>query len=318
MAHKIMERDKVAYVGEKPWHGIGQEIGDLMTASEAILHGGLGWQVIELPIFDQGGVKIEGYKGIYRADTKELFQIAHQGYTPIQNDRCFGVFDEIVGSGQAKYEVVGSLQNGRKIWILARIPSLDFGVKGKDDVRAYLLLTSSHDGSLSLQVFETPIRVVCWNTLSSALAGKAKGQCAYFKHTVNYSNRIGIAKGILERAVGYFQQFKIVSEDLARQQMNQLAVDSFLDKLFNVEGKEKEEISTRSQNQRIEVDRLFVDGLGNNQEGIRGTKWAMYNAVTEYVDHTRSTKGDDSNRLASSWYGSGADLREKAFALLTK
>jgi phage/plasmid-like protein (TIGR03299 family) len=318
MAHQITEKDKVAYVGQVPWHGIGVQIADLMTASEAILHGGLGWKVLELPIFDAQGVKIEGYKGIYREDTKDLLHIAHQGYTTIQNERCFGVFDEIVGSGQAKYEVVGSLQGGRKIWLLARIPSLDFAIKGKDEVRAYLLLTTSHDGSLSLQVFETPIRVVCYNTLSSALAGREKGKVAYFKHTVNYSNRIGIAKGILEKSIAYFKQFKEVSEDLARKQMVQLEVDSFLDKLFSLEGQKKEEISTRVGNQREEMSRLFVDGLGNQQEGIRGTKWAMYNAVTEYVDHWRSTKGDDSNRLASSWYGSGSVLREKAFALLTK
>jgi phage/plasmid-like protein (TIGR03299 family) len=171
---------------------------------------------------------------------------------------------------------------------------------------------------LSLQVFETPIRVVCHNTLSAALQGKEKGKVAYFKHTVNYSGRIGIAQGILEKSISYFQQFKAASEELARQQMNSLEMSSFLDSLLNLDGIAKDDVSTRAGNQKLELERLFVDGMGNGQEGIRGTKWAAYNAVTEYVDHTRSTKGDDSNRLASSWYGSGSLLREKAFALLSK
>lgn len=318
MSHEITDKDSIAYVGEKPWHGIGVEVGDLMTSSEAILRGGLGWKIIETPIFNANGETIDGYKGIVREDTKELLQIAKKGYTPIQNVECFQIFDALTATGQAKYEVVGSLQGGRKIWILARIPSLDFGVKGKDDIQAYLLLTTSHDGSLSLQVFETPVRVVCWNTLSCALRGKEKGQVGYFKHTVNYRARVDQVKLILDKTIQYYKQFKEVSEAMAQKQMDQLAVDSFLHGLFDTTDKKDEDISTRTKNQKDELEKLFVHGLGNQQEGIRGSNWAMYNAVTQYVDHERSTKGDKSNRLASSWYGSGSDLREKAFSLLSK
>lgn len=318
MSHKIENTDGVAYAGETPWHGIGKQVSDLMTASEAILHSGLDWKIKPIEIFDGNGQVINGFKAIQREDTGTVFQVASDRYTPIQNVDCFQVFDEVTKTGQAKYEVVGSLQGGRKIWILARIPSLDFGVKGKDEIRAYLLLTTSHDGTLSLQMFKTPIRVVCWNTLSCALQGREKGKVAYFKHTVNYRSKINLASDILADTVAYFKQFKEVSEGLARKEMLSLEVDSFLDTLLNLDNLKKDDIPTRSLNVKEDLTRLFVSGKGNAVEGIRGTRWAMYNAVTEYIDHERTTKGDDSNRLASSWFGSGGDLREKAFAILTK
>src|SRR3990172_10682534 len=123
MAHKITEKDSLMYAGCKPWHGIGKNVGnEVVTASEALLASGLDWKVVSRPVFNQQGGQIEGFNAIVREDTGEVFQIAKDRYLPVQNNECFQVFDEVVGTGQAKYEVAGSLQGGRKVWILSRIP----------------------------------------------------------------------------------------------------------------------------------------------------------------------------------------------------
>lgn len=313
MSHEITSTDSLVLAGQGAWHGLGTVVKDTMTATEALLKSGLTWQIGMEPIYNNEGSEIEGFKAVKRMDTKEVFQIASNRYTPVQNADCFKIFDEVVGTGMAKYEVAGSLQGGRKVWILARIPSLDFSLaNGKDQINSYLLLTTSHDGSLSFQMFKTPIRVVCMNTLRASLAGKGQGKVAYYKHTVNFRSRVSQAQIILSETRDYFLRFKEASELLARKQMRQLEVDSFLDKLLNI-GNVPEEVSTKAKNVKLEIDRLYHDGRGNQMDGVRGTAWALYNGVTEYVDWERSTKGDESNRLASSWYGSGAGLREKAF-----
>lgn len=313
MSHNITNKDSIAYAGEVPWHGIGKKVSDVMTASEALISGGLDWDVIPNPIYNAEGKVISGFKAITRKDTGDVFYVSGERYTPIQNRDCFKLFDEVVGTGLAKYEVVGSLKEGRKVWILSRLP-YDFSVKGKDEVNSYLLLTTSHDGSLSLQMFETPVRVVCQNTLSASLSGRERGKVAYFKHTINYQSRIGQAQEILASTKVYYDNFKIASEALANKQFTSLQIDSFLNNLFEVEDASK--VSGKTKSAIEEVKRLAEEGRGNDIEGIRGTAWAVYNGVTEYVDYERATRGSDDNRLASSWFGSGGALRERAFELL--
>lgn len=318
MAHEITNKDSLFYAGQTPWHGIGKKVNDVLTASEALLASGLTWQVIETPIYDNEGRLIQEYKAIVRDDTKEVLQVASKKYHPVQNAECFKIFDEVTGTGLAKYEVAGSLQGGRKVWILAKLP-YDFNLaNGRDEVKSYLLLTTSHDGSLAFQMYQTPVRVVCMNTLRASLEARQRDKVAYFKHTVNFRHRVGQAQYILRETCEYFRQFKEAAEAMARQEMNSLQVESFLAQLFDVEGKTRDEISTKTKNTMEEVEKLFRYGMGNSIEGVKGTRWAMFNGVTEFVDHERTTRGDDENRLSSSWYGSGAQLREKAFALLTR
>lgn len=153
------------------------------------------------------------------------------------------------------------------------------------------------------------------NTVRAAIA--SADVRVYAKHTVNgVSNFTGRASKTLEKTRTYFAAYKAYAEKLAAKQMTSLEIDSFLDSLFDVD--RKEEVSTRQENILVEVRKLHESGRGTEIAGVRGTAWGVYNAVTEYIDYERSTKGDGENRIVSSWLGSGAALREKAFALLTR
>lgn len=309
MAHHITEKDKMFYVGQKPWHGIGKECKEVLTASEAILASGLDWEVIESPIFDNEGREIKGYKAITRKDTGECFQVSSKGYKIVQNKKGFEDFDSIVESGMAKYEVAGSLKGGRVTWMLASIPSLNFGLfNGKDEIKAYMTLFNSHDGSLAYTMIETPIRTVCWNTMQASLGNYTRKVSA--RHTVNvhgiFKNRADV---VFAKAKENFLLYRESLEALAKKQFNQLAIDSFLENLFDLNSGEK--VSTRQAN-IIDTIKTNHEMASGHQYG-RGTAYGLYNAVTFYVDHQRGT---DDNRLAGSWTGSGQALREKAFGLL--
>jgi phage/plasmid-like protein (TIGR03299 family) len=158
-------------------------------------------------------------------------------------------------------------------------------------------------------------RQVCSNGLHAWVADYTRAVAV--KHTQNAENRfITNAKEILEQEVAYFERFKQASFALARKQMSSLEIDNFLNELFKAN--EKEEVSTRAKNQMQEIKDLAFRGKGQDIDGVKGTAWAVYNGVTEYVDHYRSSRGSDENREFSSDFGSGAQLRERAFELLTK
>lgn len=315
MAHEIKQTDKLVYAVEKPWHGIGTRVDEVLTASEAITLAGLDWPVWEAPVFDRLGNEISGYKLIRRSDTKEVFQIASDAYRIVQNVDCFKIVDEIVGTGLAKYDVAGTLRGGRVVFLTVRLP-YDFSLYGgKDEVKTYLNFISSHDSSFALQAMESPIRTVCMNTVRAAIASAEVK--VYAKHTMHsVSNLKDRAIRTLERTRAWFAAYKQHAENLAAKQMKALEIDSFLDQLFNID--REKEVSTRQENIVEEVKRLHEVGRGTDIPGVRGTAWGIYNAVAEYVDYERSTKGGEDNRVFSSWLGSGAQLREKAFALLTR
>lgn len=313
MAHMITKKDSLFYTGEKPWHGIGKEVGDVLTASEALIAAGLTWQVEESPLYDSDGKELKDFKAIRRADTREVFQVAGKGYHIVQNADAFKMFDEITGTGMAKYEVAGSLKGGKIVWMLAKLP-YDFSLlKGKDEVKSYMTLTMAHDGSWAIQAYETGIRTVCWNTLRASM--NARENVVYGRHTKNVKkNFVQRAQVTLDRARQYFLDFKAASEALAAKQMTTMAIDSFLNKLFETEAMEK--VSTRTQNIIDDIKTLHQTGKGTDIPGVQGTAWGVWNAVTEHIDHVRSTRGEADGRLASSWLGSGAQLRQKAFDLL--
>jgi Domain of unknown function (DUF932) len=75
----------------------------------------------------------------------------------VQNHEAFTFIDQLLGSS-IHFETAGSLHGGRRVWVLATLP--DHVEVGGDDVRPYVLLMNSHDGSTAVVVATAPIRVV--------------------------------------------------------------------------------------------------------------------------------------------------------------
>lgn len=285
---------------------------NLMTATEVLIDKGLNWEVEKASIYDAQGRELEKFKAIQRVDTGQTFQVSKNGYTPINNRDSLSLLDEVVGTGYAKYSGAVSYKQGAVVMVRCEVPNMDFDVNG-EQLKGYIHVATSHDGSIATTIIASLQRMICRNLLTVK-----EGQSHFkFKHTKNYQIRVEDAKEAFADYREAFQKQKRVYELLARQQMNILQLDSFLNSLLNFKDKE-EENSTRIKNVKGELERLFVDGIGHDKAGIRGTKWAGFNAITEYVDHHRSTKGDSSNREFASMFGSGAVMRDKALVLLTR
>ena len=173
MSHNLNQANGKAammYVGEVPWHGLGTKLDKPATAAEAIEAAGLNFTVEKWPMRTQrGSLPVNNHFATVRTDTKEVLGVVGSRYEPIQNKDAFTAFDSLVGEGEAIYHTAGALGKGERIWILAKMPDY-IRINGNDIVEKFLLLTNTHDGTSVVRVKLTPIRVVCENTLSIALA----------------------------------------------------------------------------------------------------------------------------------------------------
>lgn len=285
---------------------------EALTATECLLKHNLNWKVIKSPVFVDGN-KQENMIAIRKEGAEQAFQIASERYEPVQNAESFKFFDEITRTGQAKYVSAGQYKNGGVVWVRAKLPC-DFEVLPGDSLQTYLKIVNSHDGSHKLTIYPEVYRQVCSNGMHALVKEHAKSVSV--KHTENAPARFMFnAKQVLAEEIAYFERFAESCKKLAQKEMDSLAVNSFLYELFNE--KKGESIETKTLNQMSAIKTLSMrSGIGLDIPGVSGTAWAVYNGVTEFVDNYKPTKGD--NRDYSADFGSGADMREKAFALLTR
>ena len=303
MAHMIMQNDQMVYAGETPWHGLGKRLpGDAMTSEDALHLAGLDWEVQLFPVQVGGLISGEHFAVCKMHDDapEKILGTVGGYYTPLQNREAFKWFDSIVGEGQAIYHTAGSLFNQKTIWMLAKLPD-SIILPGDDRIDNFLLLTNNHTGKAPVMVTFTPVRVVCYNTLSAALKGSS--DLITIRHTLSLEKGMQTAKELLGLSKKVTEETAEVYDIMSGRILSSKDVDAYFKYVVPNE-------TTRSNNIRKEMIEKFEHGVGAELISAAGTLWGAYNAVTEYISWDR---GQDRTRLESSWFGSGADLRQKAW-----
>lgn len=306
--------NSMMYTGEKPWHEQGKRLDKEATAAEAINAAGLDWNVLKQPIQVVGGPVISDQYATVRQDTGKPLGVVGNVYRVLQNKEAFSFFDAVVGMKEAIYHTAGALGDGETIWILAKLNGL-IQVKGDDITEKFLLLTNRHDGTGSVQVMFTPIRVVCQNTLNLALSDGSA-----FRAKLKHCSTMGMKVQEVRDALGIIDQKFAFFQDAARKLATvELTRDAFTDYLQRV-GIQPADLTkldgrsrTMAETAVHEVTSLFEHGKGNDAPGIKGTLWAAFNGVTEYSDYVRTSRGGSDSRTKSLLFGSGAALKQKAW-----
>ena len=319
MAHELATtngRAAMAYFGDTPWHRLGTRLENPATAAEAIEGAGLDYEAELTRMTTVDDIPVPNRLAVVRSDNRQILGTVGTSYVPVQNRQAFGFLDAVVADGSLRYHTAGALGKGERVWMLAKLPD-DIRVKNSDDVtEKYLLLSNSHDGSSSLRVHFTPIRVVCANTLAIA-ARYGRGQGVSIIHKGDLVAKVHQAQQVLGLAKRFYDDAEEQIDRLARHYPSLRQLEEYFRQVYpdSPDGE-----SSRTKNVRQEMLRLFEHGIGHDMPEIRHTTWTALNAVTEYVDHYRSTRGKTirdraSNRLESAWFGSGARLKERAWEL---
>ena len=315
--------ETMAYYGEMPWHGLGTKVDKHMTADECLVTAGLDWKVTKEKIFAQvDGKKIfipNKYATVRSTDNRPL-GVVGASYKPVQNVDALNFMDALTETGDAKYETAGSLQLGRIIWVMAKVPN----GAGVDPVEQYLLCTTSHDGTSPVMVTATPVRVVCNNTLNAALKG-AKNKFR-IRHTTNVDDKIAEARKTLADSLVFFKKLDVVFDRMKNTKFGQTALEALVTTVFGQP--DDEDLSSRQENRLEKITGKVIDlsltGAGTNLPGVKGTAWGAYNAITEYLDHFTVIKGGkgqtaEEKLMASTWFGTVAMKTQKAFdAIVTQ
>ncbi|MCL2648185.1 MAG: DUF932 domain-containing protein [Phycisphaerales bacterium] len=322
MSHEIdtsTGRAAVFVTGTPAWHNLGRTIEHAATSAGAINLAGLNWHVAQWPINATDPVSwhttsAPDHVANVRTDTRAILGIVGKGYHVFQNVEAFDFMDSLVGDKLAMFETAGSLKGGRKVWMLARIPK-EYRAGPDDLIKPYVLLVNSHDGTSSLRMLPTTVRVVCQNTLNLALRNAGSDGIA-IRHRPNLAGRVKEAREKLGIIAARFDQFDEELHAMLATQMTGRRVKRYFDTLLPAATTDREKIN------RLQTLTLFnanFENPRNNLPGIRGTAWAAYNAVSEWADHQRTFRGKDDvsraeNRLASVWFGSSNAIKQRAYA----
>jgi len=311
MAHEIAKtvngKDAIAYVGDTPWHGLGQQLTPNSPLEVWATEAGLDFQLQTSPIdwLTPHDIKHHRYHGktvIYRTDTSDALGIVSTRYKIVQPIEVLEFFRDIIGSS-AQLETAGVLRGGAHYWALAKMEG-EFNLAG-DKVNQYLLLASSADGSLATQARLTTVRVVCNNTMQIA---QSNGQAVKVRHSSIFDpSEVKVKLGEINQN---FKAFQTTAETLARIKLSsQQASKLFVSILGGSEDKPSRQAARALQ--------LFEgSGIGSDMESAKGTGWGALNAVTQLVDW-ENARTDDA-RIRSAWFGYGANIKQQTLdALVT-
>lgn len=313
-------------VRETPWHGLGEIIQEAPTSADAIKIAGLDWDVIPKPIYDEKGIEIPGYKVNIRSSDGMHLGIVSDRYKIVQNKDAFAFTDALLGEG-VKYETAGSLSNGKRVWMLAKLEGTKLC---EEDIDPYLVFTNNHDGTGAIRVAITPIRVVCQNTLNLALSEASRHwTCA---HKGDIQGKLDEARYTLQNAEAYMAQLEEQFGELKLKKVTDAQVRAMVDELAKREWPTlvkkadeteiinfKEKLKARRYQEKVEEKKAEIIFRYTDAPDLKGTEKTAFrfvNAVSDFATHSlnhRNTSNYSENLFMKTIDGNS--LIDTAFKL---
>jgi phage/plasmid-like protein (TIGR03299 family) len=345
MAHELdITGNEVSFANSRSdaWHRLGQSVGHTMTARQALHAAHLaGWNVRKMalqipqePVLDDHGVTtpaplaVPDFYATVRTNPIhgriDVLGVVGSKYEPVQNEASCDLLDALVDeSGGAHFETAGALRCGRETFVTMKLPNAMVfdGIDGsKDRTEFYLAALNSHDGSSKFTFLVTPVRIVCANTQSAAI-GSAKASWG-IRHTGGARAAISEARNALKLSWRYVQSFETEAAKLYAQPMDTDQVRHFANTLLEVDSAATQATARHRRERANGIVALWNSSA--TIQPIAGTRWAAYNAVTEYLDHVVPVRGARTPADATATRAlrsitaaaSAGSMKAQAFAML--
>jgi len=315
--HEMTTNDSAVYFKNPAWHGLGNVIEDPIDIWDAMFQAGLNWTVTKHKGISVGNdIYSPNYHAIVRNDTMDILGIVSEHYKILQNEDIFRLA-QCFGS-DAKVESAGSIQDGRKLYLLLR--GTPFDVMQGDIVERYMALLWGHDGTLSAHMFPTSVRVVCKNTMDMAL-GQADRK-VIIKHSGDMESKLDFAR----EAIYHFKEtgslFADATTYLAKQSADTATINRFF---WNIYESMHGEIPVDPQTQKEETQKVkavttmskWVETLEDEAKDFGVNLWIAANAVTNDIQHSTGTRGRKKTPASAAYgnlTGNGAKESSKVLA----
>jgi phage/plasmid-like protein (TIGR03299 family) len=344
MAHEIdITRGIASFANSRSdhWHRLGQTVGHEMTAREALDAAHLSnWdvrkmplQVPQKPIITADGVTtpsplvVPDYYATVRTNPVhggvDVLGVVGSKYEPVQNEASCELLDAITDESGAHFETAGALREGRETFITMKLPKtmvFDGRDGSQDTTEFYLAALNSHDGSSAWRALLTPVRIVCANTQSAAI-GSAKASFS-IRHTGGAKASIAEARAALKLTWRVIDVFEAEAAALYATAMDTDDMRRFANTLLDVDAAPTAAKVRHRREKAAGIVTLWTSSP--TIAPIAGTRWAAYNAVTEYLDHVEPVRGAKTSAAAAqaramrniSTAASTTSLKAQAFRML--
>jgi phage/plasmid-like protein (TIGR03299 family) len=317
MAHELElgQNGEVAFASlrEPAWHGLGTVFEEEVNTTEMLKLAHLdNWNVrLEEVAIPEGFTSDKTNYFVARtnpfnAEQNDILGIVGERYHTLQNEDLFAFGDNILDGG-GRWETAGSIKGGRVVFgalALERETILDpNGVS--DKVNTYLLVNTSHDGSVSIMASITPVRVVCANTLNMAIGsgmGKWRSAKQSFKirHTQTAEGRVVAAREALGLANEYMNEFDKMAQAMIETEITKAQFDEIVELAYPMPEKDSKGALSKWQTKVEQLNEIYV---GQFNHTIAGTSWGAFNALTERLDWHRTARGGNRENLLASASG---------------
>ncbi len=334
MAHQL---EQMAYVGDTPWHGLGNQLTQNQPIEIWAQQAGMDWRIessnVSYMAQNERGQSIimpyEEQRVLYRSDTHAPLSVVSQRYQEVQPMEILEFYRDLTEQSGFELETAGVLKGGKKFWALARTGQ-STALKGKDVSNGYILLATACDGTLATTAQFTNIRVVCNNTLAIALRGQSSSAgVVKVPHSTKFdADKVKQQLGISVRA---WDEHMYEMKQLSQRKVTQGEAAAFFDAVFNNTSmsaadqeeniiqfyrnmatpnpaKEKSEPNGRAMTKVM--DMFNGQGRGAELSSAKDTAYGLLCSITEFADHERRAMSTD-HRLDSAWFGAGAALKQR-------
>lgn len=338
MAHQL---EQMAYVGETPWHGLGNQLSQNQPIEVWAQQAGMDWRIessnVSYMAQNERGQSIimpyEEQRVLYRSDTYAPLSVVSQRYQEVQPMEILNFYKDLTQQSGFELETAGVLKGGRKFWALARTGQSS-ALKVKDVSNGYILLATACDGTLATTAQFTSIRVVCNNTLAIALKGQnSSAGVVKVPHSTKFdAEKIKQQLGISVRA---WEEHMYEMKQLSQRKVTQQEAAAYFDAVFNntsLSVAEQDDSiiqfyrniatqtaptseSTKAEPNGRAMSKVMTmfngQGRGAELSSAKDTAYGLLCSITEFADHERRAMSQD-HRLDSAWFGAGAGLKQRA------
>ncbi|MCD8121273.1 MAG: DUF945 domain-containing protein [Clostridiales bacterium] len=298
------------YTRTKPWHGLGTEVQEAPDSGRALELAGLDWRVIQKNVQTADGLAIPGFRANVRETDNQVLGIVTDRYKVVQNEDAFAFTDELLGKG-VTYETAGSLQNGRRTWILAKLPQR-YIISG-DEITPYLVFMNSHDGTGAIKAAMTPVRVVCQNTLNLALSTAKRSWST--NHVGDIRGKLEDAKYTLLYAELYMSELGKAIDNLNQQKLSDRQVYEYIDALFPLTEGASEQQRKNLLRMKEDLKARYFDAPDLRHVGKNAYRFV--NAVSDFATHAKPIR--ERSNYRESLFGRTVDgnaMIDRAYAMM--
>ena len=277
------EVESMFYVRETPWHGLGTKVEEAPTSADAIRLAELDWKVEAKPVYTEG-IIIPNVKANVRDKDNKVLGLVSDKYKIVQNSEAFAFTDMLIGEG-CTYETAGSLRDGKRIFLLAKMPQQKILDEAFDP---YICFTNTFDGTGAVQAVMTPIRVVCQNTLNLALS-KANRKWST-RHMGDINSKLEEAEHTLGMAEKYMKELDVMADKLANTKVSEDEAHMIIDNMFPI----KEEASERAKENIINSrNKFMVCMMAPDILKYKGTAYQVVQAASDFATHMAPNRMTD-------------------------